>query len=827
MTVDNLTDMFSFYSELEGTGITTSTDITTGNEILAGVRTEYNTGGIPKIYGSTKYYSVKQYNDEGGANEWYYPYLFKATNLGIIGGDENLNFNAEDEVTISEFLKMLIESAGISESELDKAVTNQSSTISQYSIIAEHWAKKYICYALDKNIIHISDVTGDRTPDTPSLRCDVAYIINRLYVDNINQPNLMVPSNLYKYDDSVSSNKNALWKTGKAFVDQEDIQYCKDDIRQLYLNGIMEGDTNGYVNWSATLKRSEAAKMTVKCRFSLDEGIATVKLINEGEANYIDLSLNGTKTITKANDKNNSGEFYFVAPKTGYYYITNDLDNCTVTVSDMKKRDIQGLEASSGGSRYNLLKGETAYIKVETENSSSSYSFTISSPGDNELVFAPDRSGTFIYSSNPEMIEENHLAESGNMLDNYENLTPGTYTYMAWYHNGTSSPIYADVLFNSNNAQIKINKLGLQVFPYDNPPHWTGIQAYADYLGKTILNELDADICNPSVYYATDLNLPQYYTLSNEESSKWLSDIYYNSYGKLYPVMENYNTPIYAIMEFEVLSGSINLCTVAHKTSSNKNQFLLTNAPYVQDVVVSTQSSNSPTWKGITNAMPYVETDVSYTIGKGISEDAYSMPMTIENTFGTFNLNKWITNLNPQNESSDYHRNVVESSMLAFDYYDGYNWHFNTKRTSMINPPVDYPSEGFTPNEILPFMTMHPGTAISEGYYTGLTKQQISISQGNYSVENVYNILLTNDTDSAWKFNYRTDSTSGVVVGISVNGDEMQYSCSGSFSSNYSRFVGRTVSIPKNTTVNIKVSVVLTTGDPGWINNEFYLSKEY
>lgn len=48
MTVDNLADMFSFYSELEGTGITTSTDITTGNEILAGVRTEYNTGGYRK-----------------------------------------------------------------------------------------------------------------------------------------------------------------------------------------------------------------------------------------------------------------------------------------------------------------------------------------------------------------------------------------------------------------------------------------------------------------------------------------------------------------------------------------------------------------------------------------------------------------------------------------------------------------------------------------------------------------------------------------------------------------------------------------------------------
>lgn len=101
-----------------------------------------------------------------------------------------------------------------------------------------------------------------------------------------------------------------------------------------------------------------------------------------------------------------------------------------------------------------------------------------------ELEFTPVDGESFIYSSNPEFIEESHMGEKNNMLDNYDNLAPGKYTYMAWYHNGTDSPIYTDVLLNAmNSATIKINRLGLQVFPEINPPSWTGMQAYSDFLG--------------------------------------------------------------------------------------------------------------------------------------------------------------------------------------------------------------------------------------------------------------------------------------------------------------------------------------------------------
>ncbi len=281
-------------------------------------------------------------------------------------------------------------------------------------------------------------------------------------------------------------------------------------------------------------------------------------------------------------------------------------------------------------------------------------------------------------------------------------------------------------------------------------------------------------------------------------------------------------------MEFEVLGGSPSLSTIAYKTITDKSSLVLKSAPYIQDVTVHQGSSNSPTWKGITNSAPLVETNLVHTIMANINTDAYSMPVIVNNTFGILETNKWVTNLNPQNDVSAYRR-IPESSMLGFDYYDGYNWRFDTTRTSLKVPPDGYPEYGFVPNETLPFLTMPPSDKIPEGYYTGLTKQQISISQGNYSVINRYNIKLTNFTDSIWKFNYKTDSKSGVVVGINVDGDEMLYSCAGSFEdgAEHPRYVGRTIEIASNSSINITVDIILTAGNPGWIENEFYLSKVY
>lgn len=494
----------------------TFSDIKEGDEYLISVKTKYD-GIIPNVYNSNKYYKVIQYDDENKGQEWYYPYLFKATNLGIINGDEqsdgSLPFHAQKSVTISEFLKMLIESAGVSGNEINAAVENQKNNITDE--IKEHWAKKYICYALDKNITDINNVSNGNSPDTNILRCDAAYMITRMYIDYTNHDSVNVPSNLYKFSDDVSSDKNTLWKTGKAFKDQNEILYCKDEIKQLYLNGIMEGDTNGYVNWSQDVKRSEATKLIIKCKFSLDEGISNAEIENEGMANYIDLMNIQSTSISYLNDKNGSGEFYFVAPKTGYYYIS-DMNNCTVVVEDMQKREIKGLDAydsstqTTNGARYNILKGEKAYISIS--KSSSNYSFTISKPSEGELVFAPDRSGTFIYDNCPEYILQEDLADYdkgntclitaknifGDVTMSSSHLIRSKAATLGSNHDEiccNDSNIKFDYLISNPTdkvATVCINKIGIQTPGKDGTSNdytykaAAGFQMWSDYTGKDI-----------------------------------------------------------------------------------------------------------------------------------------------------------------------------------------------------------------------------------------------------------------------------------------------------------------------------------------------------
>ncbi len=747
--------------------------------------------------------------------------------MGIIGGDENLNFNAEDEVTISEFLKMLIESAGISESELDKAVTNQSSILSQHSIINEHWAKKYICYALDKNIIHIPDVTGDRTPDTPSLRCDVAYIINRLYVDNINQPNLMVPSNLYKYDDSVSSNKNALWKAGKAFVDQEDIQYCKDDIRQLYLNGIMEGDTNGYVNWSATLKRSEAAKMTVKCRFSLDEGIATVKLINEGEANYIDLSLNGTKTITQASDKNGSGEFYFVAPKTGYYYVKN-LNNCTVTVSDMKKRDIQGLDASSGGARYNLLKGETAYIKVETESSSSSYSFTISSPGDNELVFAPDRSGTFIYDNCPEYIIKADLADSqyGNTAlitaENVSGKVTVASSHLARSRDATvdhtqcgcsdDNNLSFDYLITNNSDNpitVTITNIGIQTPAYrgynENGTYQEAVsyQAWADYTNTNLVNSNNF-VGNK---YIVINNKPYEYLGYNAGEGEWGNKtnqllnktITINSgdsewlFGEqcINLDLSQSGFPVFIIFDC-IISGTATIKSTAFHAKSNINIGTLSSGKiftkdslrdYTNEIGGGEINEIGEKYKGVSNSSASVHSEGTWTISDTDDSKFYSPkiynrsqsngvqpPVISNNDEYIFRVNDGSNGFNTLTVPTFRYWMTHVNSESARNY-SSFIANSDMLGLKFTGTKVGAPEEG-DEHKTFYFDNYHTDTANGNLEVGSSDSDPAAIKMANFSVTENYSLTVKNTLSQPKKIYYMVGNGSGMYYEYSITGTD-------------------------------------------------------
>ena len=276
--------------------------------------------------------------------------------------------------------------------------------------------------------------------------------------------------------------------------------------------------------------------------------------------------------------------------------------------------------AMESGKEYFVgITPKTAMAAWNSIQGNADYTLSVKEPT-LTLNFKARQGGKFILSTNPEYIDEHHLGENHNMLDHYEALAPDKYTYMGWFHNGTSAPIYTDVLFNAEgSSNIRINRLGLQVFSDKQKLSWTGIQAYSDFLGEYIDNEKGAIDQNPSEFYPTSLDLPREYT-----GPVWLSDIYRDAYKKPYPSMNNYDMPIYIIMEFEVRGGSSTLSTVAYRTNTNREELELITAPYVQGVEVGSGLDGTPTTKGMADSMPIVETDLlKHTIAPPPGTDSY------------------------------------------------------------------------------------------------------------------------------------------------------------------------------------------------------------
>ncbi len=274
-------------------------NLSDGDEIIAGIKVEYK-DGIPNAYNAAKCFLVKQYNDlQSNAAAWYYPYLFEATNKGIIGGDNEGKFNPESSVTRAELLKMLFAAADIDLSdyaEFDGSIydynvklaaalrecadTTKINTLglqsykaivdgganadfSNYLIQinggAPHWAKAQMNYALAKGVINatqyfgldyaISEECSESTGgcDIHIRRDDAAYMITQVFLEDI--ANIRVPTQIYRNDTNISCEKNEKWKLYKAFDDQAQLQsYTVEQVYQMYMNGVMEGDDKRYCN---------------------------------------------------------------------------------------------------------------------------------------------------------------------------------------------------------------------------------------------------------------------------------------------------------------------------------------------------------------------------------------------------------------------------------------------------------------------------------------------------------------------------------------------------------------------------------------------------
>ncbi len=149
----------------------------------------------------------------------------KATNLGIVEGDDNNKFNADNSVKTSEFLKMLLLSARI-----ECRKWNEDS--------GEYWGLPYIEKANEIGLTNIGIDYAIGQGEKYISRYDTAGYMHKLFLDKNLKSKANVPVLVYEYSDNSNSIR------GKAFNKYEDIKNLNKDttaVYQLYMNNILNG----------------------------------------------------------------------------------------------------------------------------------------------------------------------------------------------------------------------------------------------------------------------------------------------------------------------------------------------------------------------------------------------------------------------------------------------------------------------------------------------------------------------------------------------------------------------------------------------------------
>jgi len=552
-------------------------------------------------------------------------------------------------------------------------------------------------------------------------------------------------------------------------------------------------------------------------------------VINEGEANYIDLSNIDTFTVKPSLDKNGSGEFFFVAPKTGYYHIS-DIKNCTVKVSDMNKREVRGLDDLSGGGRYNILKGENVYLKVNT--SKTDYSFKITNPKTDELVFAPDRYGTFIYDNRPEMLISEDLADAkegyGNssliVEDNLTGIVDIATSHMIHWNclsYGNSKVAFEYLLTNTsqNSVSIEVERVGIRPDTNLNSQwlsqtvlDYTAFSAWADYMecdltepykfnGNSVKNEsykYDEYISNTK---KNDINENLAYRLSKMNGSAILKpgqtiDLF-DAYRALYSPGSSSTTGfVIARLNIETLTqtgepingvGSIKLTSIAFNDvnsviDSNGNF----NLPQDPDVITGNrdefEGDLADKAKGKTNSIAETETDIVWNIDNNTINNNYYSPIVFN--LGNPNGSKIQKDMNNQYIFySGMDNAVVENSENSISW------------TTKLNPANDYTAfysgdisdiMGYTftdgqqkkwyfdpfhkrPNKGNGVITTQE--ILDYGAQTGHYYDPDSCSMGNFSVIERYNIKLNNNTTQNRKISFMVRTISPFFYQYTIDGN--------------------------------------------------------
>lgn len=438
------------------------------------------------------------------------------------------------------------------------------------------------------------------------------------------------------------------------------------------------------------------------------------------------------------------------------------------------------------------------------------------------ITFEAEKGEYYLFDDNPEHLTPDYLAdgEIPSSISHFGSLEPGVYTVFSYHHRGDSddyqADLYYDTVFSSENGgSFEILQIGLD-------KNWDWNQAWADYTNTPVQmplyyrifdctcgagtshrsvenNDCPAVIQNQrrdpktslfkSINVVNSLGSGESVFLSDIESRIEAEDINHFRYG-------GYNEPMWLMMKFRVVSGTVDFDTVAYRNKDVAKANL--------SVMADGAFRNEPQYKGMAESAPVTTAKFGVTLSE--NDTLGAIPVMVKNmrvpegyviengTFGVY-VNTWREE-EPIAAESDLlplkYRDDTKLSLYGSSVKDTDNiWIFDPYHTKIYSDTYtgadrDLISSygvplgnNFEPNIETAVLEYPTGDELCSDDFYRLT----ACNLGNFGVTTRYEIELSNEDEKTRQFCFDMSSISGQVYRYSCTDESgnVRYSDGGSY----------------------------------------------
>ena len=276
----------------------------------------------------------------------------------------------------------------------------------------------------------------------------------------------------------------------------------------------------------------------------------------------------------------------------------------------------------------------------------------------------------YLFDDNSEHLNPDFLVDGENpsAIASFRDLEEGVYTVFSYHHRGTAAEENEDLFFNTLFRSAEIAEIKILAVGINNAWDWR--QAWADYTGKTITADeyyrtASGETITDEVRYG-DKNrygeMGEVVVIDGGEAllTDILPEIAKSGMNEIRHGC--YQEPIWLMMQFEVVSGTIDFDTIAYKNeTAARNNF---------DNMSIGKFYDEPQYKGIAENSADVYAELGYEIE---DETVGNLPVKVFNQKypNGISVDTFATNVNTWKREEVTTAESAESDLMELVYDDG------------------------------------------------------------------------------------------------------------------------------------------------------------